>query len=155
MAPRKEIRARERARDEAAAVRRQQRGEGGRNPVDDTSAKVVDPARRRRRLFWMGVVAVGVAGVAFLGAFPARTYFRQQSATARAESELDALNDQVDDLRGEIDDLQTDSEIEERAREDYHMTRPGEEVVTLLPASPAPVQVPAGWPYSRLFAGSR
>lgn len=155
MAPRKEIRARERARDEAAAVRRQQRGEGGRNPVDDTPAKVADPARRRRRLFWMGVVAVAVAGVAFLGAFPARTYFRQQSATARAESELDALNDQVDGLRGEIDDLQTDGEIEERAREDYHMTRPGEEVVTLLPASPSPVQVPAGWPYSRLFAGTR
>ncbi|HMQ25647.1 MAG TPA: septum formation initiator family protein [Acidimicrobiales bacterium] len=155
MAPRKEIRARGRARDEAAAVRRQQRGEGGRNPVDDTPARVSDPTRRRRRLFWMGVVGIAVAGVAFLGAFPARTYLRQQSATARAESELDTINAEIEELEGQIDDLQTDGEIEQWAREDYHMTRPGEEVVTLLPAAPEPVAVPSGWPYSRLFAGSR
>lgn len=150
MAPRKE----RRARDEAAAVRRQAQGKGGRNPVDDTPA-TVDRTRRRRRLFWMGVVAAVVAGVAFLGAFPARTYFRQQSATARAESDLSALDAEIAELQGQIDDLQTDEEIEERAREDYAMTRPGEEVVTLLPAAPSPVEVPSGWPYSRLFAASR
>ena len=150
MAPRKE----RRAREEAEAVRRQARGKGGRDPVDDTPA-TVDRTRRRRRLFWMGVVAAVVAGIAFLGAFPARTYFRQQSATARAESDLSALDTEIADLQGQIDDLQTDAEIEERAREDYAMTRPGEEVVTLLPAAPSPVAVPSGWPYSRLFAASR
>ena len=150
MAPRKE----RRARDEAAAVRRQAQGKGGRNPVDDTPA-TVERTPRRRRLFWMGVVAAVVAGVAFLGAFPARTYFRQQSATARAESDLSALDAEIAELQGQIDDLQTDEEIEERAREDYAMTRPGEEVVTLLPAAPSPVEVPSGWPYSRLFAASR
>ncbi len=150
MAPRKE----RRAREEAAAVRRQAQGKGGRNPVDDTPA-TVDRTRRRRRLFWMGVVAAVVGGIAFLGAFPARTYFRQQSATARAESDLNALDTEIAELQGQIDDLQTDDEIEQRAREDHAMTRPGEEVVTLLPAAPAPVAVPSGWPYSRLFAASR
>lgn len=150
MAPRKE----RRAREEAAAVRRQAQGKGGRNPVDDTPA-TVDRTRRRRRLFWMGVVAAVVAGIAFLGAFPARTYFRQQTATARAESELSDLDAEIADLQGRIDALQTDSEIEQQAREDYHMTRPGEEVVTLLPAAPSPVAVPSGWPYSRLFAATR
>ena len=150
MAPRKE----RRAREEAAAHRRQAQGKGGRNPVDDTPA-TVDRTRRRRRLFWMGVVAVVVAGIAFLGAFPARTYFRQQSATARAESDLDALDSEIADLEDQIGGLQTDAEIERRAREEYHMTRPGEEVVTLLPAAPPAVAVPSGWPYSRLFAASR
>ena len=150
MAPRKE----RRAREEAAAVRRQARGKGGRDPVDDTPA-TVDRARRRRRLFWMGVSAAVVAGIAFLGAFPARTYFRQQTSPARAESELTGLDAEISDLQGQIDDLQTDSEIEQRAREEYHMTRPGEEVVTLLPAAPSPVAVPTGWPYSRLFAATR
>ncbi|MCB1016067.1 MAG: septum formation initiator family protein [Acidimicrobiales bacterium] len=150
MAPRKEIRARQQAKADAARRARP----GGRAPVEDPPA-ADDRPPRRRRLFWMGVVAAAVAGVAFLGAFPARTYFRQQSATARAESELDALDTEIAELQGQIDGLQTDEEIEARAREDYHMTRPGEEVVTLLPAAPAPVAVPSGWPYSRLFAGSR
>lgn len=150
MAPRNE----RRAREEARAARRQAQGKGGRNPVDDTPA-TLDRTRRRRRLFWMGVVAVVVAGIAFLGAFPARTYFRQQSATARAESDLSALDAEIAELQSQIDDLQTDEEIEQRAREDYAMTRPGEEVVTLLPAAPSPVAVPSGWPYSRLFAASR
>lgn len=153
MAPRTE----RRARDEAAAVRRQARGLGGRNPVDDTPATTGNPARRRRRrrLFWMGLIAVAVAGIAFLGAFPARTYFRQQTATARAESDLNALDTEIEALQGQIDDLQTDAEIERRAQQDFQMTRPGEEVVTLLPPAPEPIAVPSGWPYSRLFAGAR
>ena len=145
MAPRKEVRARE----EASSRRR------GRGAPDQAPEPGRAKPARRRRLFWMAVVGVAVVGIAFLGAFPARTYFRQQSATARAESELADLDGQVEDLQTQIEGLQTDSEIEERAREDYHMTRPGEEVITLLPASPEPVEVPSGWPYSRLFAASR
>ena len=149
MAPRKEAR----ARQEAGGRRRG--GAGDRASVAEAPAARSDPARRRRRLFWMGVVGVAVVGVGFLGAFPARTYFRQQSATARAESELSGLDGEIDTLQSQIDDLQTDEAIEEQAREEYHLTRPGEEAVTLLPAAPAPVEVPAGWPYSRLFAASR
>lgn len=150
MAPRKETR----ARQEASGRRRG----GDAPPVDQAPRRAdrrSDPARRRRRLFWMGVVGVAVIGIGFLGAFPARTYFRQQSATARAESELSGLDSEIDELQGQIDDLQTDEEIEAQAREQYHMTRPGEEAVTLLPAAPTPVEVPSGWPYSRLFAASR
>lgn len=150
MAPRKETR----ARQEASGRRR---GTGG-PTVDEAPthrSDRSDPVRRRRRLFWMGVVGVAVVGIAFLGAFPARTYFRQQNATARAESELSSLDSEIDELEGQIDDLQTDEAIEEQARREYHMTRPGEEAVTLLPAAPTPVEVPSGWPYSRLFAASR
>ncbi len=147
MAPRKEVRARQAAKGRRAA---------GREPVEATPAtRRADGLRRRRRLFWMGVVGVAVVGIAFLGAFPARTYLRQQSATARAESDLRALDTEIDDLQTQIDDLQTDGAIEEQAREQYHMTRPGEEPIALLPAAPAPVEVPSGWPYSRLFAASR
>ena len=59
--------------------------------------------RRWRRLVAGGVVAAVVAGIAFLGAFPARTYFRQQSATARAESDLSALDGEIAELESQIE----------------------------------------------------
>ena len=152
MAPRKEVRARRRAEAERRGGGGAGRGAGATASAD---AKGAGPARRRRRLFWMGVVAVAVVGIAFLGAFPARTYFRQQSSTARAESELGELDTEIATLQTQIGQLQTDSEIEARARADYHMTRPGEEAVALLPAPPPPIEVPSGWPYSRLFSASR
>lgn len=148
MAPRKEARAR---RQTAT-----QRKAGGPSPTSGAATpRSAKPVQRRRHLFWTGVVGLAVLGVAFLGAFPARTYLRQQHSTDRAEAELSTLDAEISTLQTEIDRLQTDGEVEARAREEYHMTRPGEEAVALLPPVPAPVTVPSGWPYSRLFAATR
>ena len=139
MAPRKEARTRQvlsPAQQERVAESRRQ----------------AERQHRRRRLTWMGVIGLAVLGVAYVGAFPVRTYLTQQSATAQAEDELTELNDEVAGLRDEIEGLQTQEEIERRAREDYNLVYPGEEPFALLPAAPDPVPIPEGWPYDRLFS---
>ena len=148
MAPRKEARARQRSTA-------QPKGGSPSKARGATAPRSAKPMQRRRHLFWKGVVGLAVLGVAFLGAFPARTYLRQQHSTDRAEAELSALDSEISTLQTEIDRLQTDDEVEARAREEYHMARPGEEAVALLPPVPAPVTIPSGWPYSRLFAATR
>ena len=116
------------------------------------AARQRDRRQRRRRWVWMGVIGLAVLGVAYVGAFPVRTYLTQQSATAQAEAELSELNDEVAGLRSEIEGLQTEEEIERRAREDFNLVYPGEEPFALLPPAPDPIPVPEGWPYDRLFS---
>src|SRR5215217_4590866 len=139
MAPRKEQRARQPLTPAQQAKR-------------EAAARADEARRRRRRLVSMGLIGLAVLAVAYVGAFPVRTYLTQQSSTAQAEAELSRLNDEVASLNQEIEGLQTDEEIERRAREDYNLVYPGEEPFALLPAAPDPVPVPTGWPYDQLLS---
>ena len=110
---------------------------GGRNPP---------PALRPELLEELLAAAGGPSGLT------GKDGLLKQLTAALVNKALDA---EIRTLQTEIDRLQTDGEVEARAREEYHMARPGEEAVALLPPVPAPVTIPSGWPYSRLFAATR
>lgn len=109
------------------------------------------PARPpRRRVLWLVLAAVTVIGVLFIGVYPTRTYFAQRSALQKAQRQLTVLNDENAKLDQESADLNTDSRIEQLARERYNLVRPGEEAYAILPAPPPKVAVPPVWPFTGL-----
>ena len=63
---------------------------------------------------------------------------------------LDALQTEIDELEARTVALEDPDEVERLAREEYHYVYPGEEAFVVLPAAPAPLPIPAGWPFDAL-----
>jgi len=84
--------------------------------------------------------------------FPTTTWLDQRAEAAEVEEELDALVQEQAELRQEISRMRTDEEVERIARRDFNFVYPGEEAYAVLPAPPAPVALPASWPFNILYA---
>ncbi len=106
-----------------------------------------------RRLVGPLVVLVVLTGVAFVGAFPTRTYLAQRQTMAQSSARLADLTASNEAAQAEVDRLQTDEAVEQAAREQYGLARPGEEVYEVLPEPVAPVQVPDVWPFNKVAPG--
>jgi cell division protein FtsB len=106
--------------------------------------------RRSRRMVWVLLTSVTVVGLLFIGVYPTRTYFSQRSSLHQAQRQIDVLKHQNDKLADQVQQLNTDSEIERLAREQYNLVAPGEQSFAILPAPPAPIQIPAVWPFTGL-----
>src|SRR5947207_9060696 len=104
----------------------------------------------RRRLLWVVLAAVTIIGALFIGVYPTRTYLAQHSALQKAQHQLTVLDNENAKLDQEAADLNTDSRIEQLARERYNLVRPGEEAYAILPAPPPKVAVPPVWPFTGL-----
>jgi cell division protein FtsB len=93
------------------------------------------------------VVAVAIVLLVFV--FPTRTYMAQRRQLSDAASELKLLDTQNAQLAGQVARLRTDAEIERIAREQYHLVRPGESAIAILPppSSRAPATAPAPPPH--------
>jgi cell division protein DivIC len=99
----------------------------------------------------MAVVVLAVLGlVALLVVGPVQTYRQQQADTAVAEAELAALQDDIAGMEERAAALDDDATIEEIAREEYTLVRPGEEAFALLPEGPPAIPVPEAWPFTSL-----
>lgn len=139
--------------------RREPNGEGGgvrRPPLQGEPASRDDTppfGRRRRGRFAVGAVAVLVVGalVAALFVLPVRAWLGQRRALAEAEEQLDVIWKENKRLEGVYDELQTDDVIEQQAREQFGLIRPGEQALSVLPA-PAATALPTGWPYDQVQA---
>ena len=109
--------------------------------------------RRRRGRFAIGGVAVLVVGalVAALFVLPVRAWLGQRRALAEAEEQLDVIWEENKRLEGVYDELQTDEVIEQQAREQFGLIKPGEQALSVLPAPPA-TALPTGWPYDQVQA---
>jgi cell division protein FtsB len=109
--------------------------------------------RRRRGRFAVGGVAVLVVGalVAALFVLPVRAWLGQRRALAEAEEQLDVIWRENKRLEGVYDELQTDEVIEQQAREQFGLIKPGEKALSVLPA-PAATGLPTGWPYDQVQA---
>lgn len=107
------------------------------------------PATRRairiRRMLWIGVVvAAVVVGAAFV-----RTglkVYRLGEQKAAAVTELARLRAENHQLVAQRDQLQTDAAAERLAREELGWTRPGETLVVVVTATPAPRPPPTAPP---------
>ena len=104
----------------------------------------------RRQAGSLIVLALFLLVVAYVAAVPARNYWRQRSDTGAAQVELTTLRTEIDRLEARAAALEDPDEIERLAREEFHYVRPGEEAFTVLPALPAPLPIPAGWPFDAL-----
>ncbi len=108
-------------------------------------------ADRRSRWRVVGQVAawttavVAVAVVLLVFVFPTKTYVAQRRQLTQTASELRFLDGQNAQLSAEVARLRTDQEIERLARQQYHLVRPGESAIAILPppVPPAPAASPA------------
>jgi cell division protein FtsB len=125
---------------------------GDRRP--SRSLEAVAPPRSPRTPAWLRRVAskvssLGVASavvyVVVLAAiiytvFPVRTYLNQRAETDRARQQIEAIERENDRLAQRAEDLRDPDTVEQLAREDLGMVKPGEESYGILPApqQPAP-----------------
>ncbi|HYZ99763.1 MAG TPA: septum formation initiator family protein [Acidimicrobiales bacterium] len=102
----------------------------GRGPVDEEARE-----RRNARLRWLGSRAAGVAlfAVVVYAVFPVRTWLNQRADTDRRQEQLEVIDEEADRLEQRVEDLQDPETIEEIARRDYGLVKPGEESYNILP----------------------
>jgi cell division protein FtsB len=138
--------------------RREPSGEAGglRRPAEGEPASRDDTppfGRRRHGRFAVGGVAILVVGalVAALFVLPVRAWLGQRRALAETEEQLDVIWRENKRLEGVYDELQTDEVIEQQAREQFGLVKPGEQALSVLPA-PAATALPTGWPYDQVQA---
>ncbi|MET0159929.1 MAG: septum formation initiator family protein [Acidimicrobiales bacterium] len=98
----------------------------------------------------IALVLATIVAVGYVMFVPARNYLNQQAATDDAEHQLDALDAELEDLNARQVALQDPEQIEQVARERFNLGYPGEEVFAVLPAPPAPLPIPTGWPFDVL-----
>jgi cell division protein FtsB len=105
--------------------------------------------RRRIRLA-LGALAsvIVVAIVAALVVLPVRTWLAQRDELQSKNDELVTLQRANDGLRDDIESLQTPEGIEDAARVELGYQKAGETRVAVNERPTAPVDLPAGWPYS-------
>lgn len=89
------------------------------------------PAVLRRRRVLVGLVAA--AFVAFVALGPVRTWVHQRQRIAVAEQRLRELEQQADRLEQRRRALESDAKVEEIARSEFGMTRPGEQPYAVVP----------------------
>lgn len=94
--------------------------------------------RSRGRRSTLVLLLLGLALVAALFAFvyPTRTYLSQRRELNEAQRQLEVLKENTKALEHDSARLQSDAEVEQRAREDYGLVRPGETAYVLVPAPP-------------------
>jgi len=130
---------------EGAAVATGDAGDAANGPADEETGAEADAAPRPRwrtvaQLTAWAAAVVAVAVVLLVFVFPTRTYLAQRHQLAAAAGELRLLDTQNSQLAAQVARLRTDKEIERIAREQYHLVRPGESAIAILPppAPPAP-----------------
>ena len=135
--------------EESGALRRPPPEPSGPVSRDDTPPF----GRRRHGRFAVGTVAVLVVAalVAALFVLPVQAWLGQRRALAESNKQLDVIWAENKRLDGLYDQLQTDAVVEQQAREQFGLIKPGELPLSVLPAPPA-TALPAGWPFDQLQA---
>jgi len=99
-----------------------------------------EEARQRRlarlRRVGMRVGSFTLAAMLIYAVFPVRTYLNQRAATDRARDQIEVLSRENDRLANRAEDLRDPETIEELARRELGLVKPGEESYGILPAPP-------------------
>ena len=106
---------------------------------------------------WVRPLLFAAAAVATIAAlavyvFPTRTWLDQRAALAETSMELSELEAERSALEQRVAERDSDEQIEEIARSEYGLVRPGEEAYAVLPAPEKPVELPSLWPFGELLA---
>jgi len=105
---------------------------------------------------WVRPLLLATAAVATIAAlavyvFPTRTWLDQRAALGETGAELTELRAERAALEERVAELDDDDRIEEIARSQYGLVKPGEEAYAVLPAPEAPIELPAIWPFGELL----
>ena len=88
----------------------------------------------------MALGALVLLGAMYLFAFPARTYLAQKQDIAVQERTIAVLNSENAKLAHERSALQRDATIEEIARQEYGLVKPGQQAFMVVPSASKPVE---------------
>ena len=88
------------------------------------------------------LVAVTVGGIVFLFFLPGRVWLAQGRAAATANRQQAALSRENDALTKRVAQLESSAYIEQRARQEYGLVRPGDHAYVILPAATPPTTAP-------------
>ena len=91
-----------------------------------------------KRVVGPALVVLVLAGILFVAVLPTRTLLQQRRDTKAATAELRELRERNEQLEERARRLRDPREIEQLAREQYGLVRPGEEPYVVLPAPPPP-----------------
>ena len=91
-----------------------------------------------KRVVGPALVVLVIVGILFVAVLPTRTLLQQRRDTKSATAELRELRRRNDALEERARRLRDPREIEQLAREQYGLVRPGEEPYVVLPAPPPP-----------------
>jgi cell division protein FtsB len=91
-----------------------------------------------KRALGPALVVLVLVGILFVAVLPTRTLLQQRRDTKAATAELRELRERNGRLEERAQRLRDPREIEQLAREQYGLVRPGEEPYVVLPAPPPP-----------------
>ena len=91
-----------------------------------------------KRVMGPALVVLVIVGILFVAVLPTRTLLQQRRDTKAATAELRELRERNAALEERARRLRDPREIEQLAREQYGLVRPGEEPYVVLPAPPPP-----------------
>ncbi len=91
-----------------------------------------------KRALGPALVVLVLVGILFVAVLPTRTLLQQRRDTRAATAELRDLRERNEALEERARRLRDPREIEQLAREQYGLVRPGEEPYVVLPAPPPP-----------------
>jgi cell division protein FtsB len=91
-----------------------------------------------KRVVGPALVVLVIVGILFVAVLPTRTLLQQRRDTKAATAELKELRERNAQLEERARRLHDPREIEQLAREQYGLVRPGEEPYVVLPAPPPP-----------------
>jgi cell division protein FtsB len=91
-----------------------------------------------KRVVGPALVVLVLVGILFVAVLPTRTLLQQRRDTKAATAELRELRERNERLEERARRLRDPREIEQLAREQYGLVRPGEEPYVVLPAPPPP-----------------
>ena len=93
-----------------------------------------------KRALGPALVVLVLVGILFVAVLPSRTLLQQRRDTRAATAELRDLRERNEALEERARRLRDPREIEQLAREQYGLVRPGEEPYVVLPAPPPPAE---------------
>ncbi len=88
------------------------------------------------------LIAVTVGGIVFLFFLPGRVWLAQGRAAATANRQQIALSRENDALTKRVAQLESSAYIEQLARQQYGLVRPGEQAYGILPPATPPTTTP-------------
>jgi cell division protein FtsB len=84
--------------------------------------------------------ALVLIGAMYLFAFPARTYLAQKQGIAVQERTIAVLKAENAKLAAQRSALQNDATIEQIARQEYGLVKPGQQAFMVVPSAGKPVE---------------
>ena len=91
-----------------------------------------------RRAVRILLVLVALGGLLFLFILPGRTWLQQRSAMSNTEHRLQVLNAENAALAKKAAQLQNAAYVEQIARSEYGLVRPGEQAYGIIPPIAGP-----------------